>query len=54
MVTRDKVDGDPLSDINAMGRVLFTMKGDQIWFDPMINGDPALAAIGRVYEDVRR
>lgn len=42
------VEGDPLSDINVMGRVALVMKGGEIWYDPP-SADPTIAAIGRAF-----
>ena len=42
------VDGDPLSDINVMGRVIMTMKGGMIWY-PRNNLSAQVREIGRPY-----
>ncbi len=42
------VDGDPLSDINVMGRVIMTMKEGVIWY-PRNNPSAIVREIGRPY-----
>ena len=42
------IDGDPISDIKAMGRVLMTMKGGEVWY-PKHNTSKTVHEIGKPY-----
>ena len=43
------VDGDPLSDINAMGRVVVTVRDGVPWYDPQGLVIGGIEAVGRAY-----